>query len=79
MNHTEKNSKMKSSKKSKTRKILEHLQSNKVITPQIALRNFSHFRLAVVINRLRNEGFNIITTMKSNALGECYAEYKLVK
>ena len=68
---------MKNGPKSKKGKILKHLQDGKTITPQIALRMYGHFRLAVVINRLRNEGYNITTTIKWSLFEEPYGEYTL--
>lgn len=68
---------MKNDPKSKKGKILKHLQAGKTITPYIALSQFSHFRLASCICRLRDEGFNITTTMKTNTFKEPFAEYNL--
>ena len=68
---------MKNDKKTKKGQILKHLQAGKVITPHIALRLYSHMRLASCINRLRNEGYNIKTTMKMSLFNEPFAEYKL--
>ena len=69
---------MKNDPKGKKGKILAHLQRGQVITPQTALRLYGHMRLASCIHRLRGEGYNIITTMRTSLHGEPYAEYKLV-
>ena len=68
---------MKNDKKTKKGQILQHLQKGKTITPYIALAQFGHFRLASCICRLRNEGFNITTTIKRNLHQEPFAEYRL--
>ncbi len=70
---------MKNKPSTKKGKILKHLQDGKAITPLIALRLYSHFRLASCINRLRNEGYNIETVIKWGLFEEPYAEYSLEK
>lgn len=69
---------MKNSPESKKGRILRHLQRGQVITPQTALRLYGHMRLASCIHRLRGEGYNITTTMRTSLHGESYAEYKLI-
>ena len=68
---------MKNDPKSKKGKILKHLQDGKVLTHLIAIRLYSHSRLAVAINRLRDEGYDITTTMKKSMFNEPYGEYTL--
>jgi len=48
------------------------------ITPMHALNRFGCMRLAVVINRLRNDGMNIKTHMMNHD-GRTFAYYSLVK
>ena len=67
---------MKNQPGSKKGRILRHMQHGNIMTPMKALRNYGVFRLAVTINRLRNEGYNIETTMMTE--GEStFASYKL--
>lgn len=40
-------------------KIKEWLQSGKTLTAYMALEKFNHFRLAVVVQRLRKQGIDI--------------------
>lgn len=68
---------MKNDPKSKKGKILKHLQDGMFITHLMAIRLYGHSRLAVAINRLRNEGYNITTTMKKSMFNESYGEYKM--
>jgi len=65
-------------KASKEQRIFRHLNRGRKITQQIAIRKFRHYRLAVVIHRIRKAGFNIETTMKTEH-GSTFAEYKMLK
>jgi hypothetical protein len=56
--------------------ILEHLESGKKITPIEALNMFGCFRLAAVVFDLKQEGYDIRTTMIKNA-NKTFAEYSL--
>lgn len=62
---------------SKAKMIERHLLKGRKLTQQDAIRKFRHYRLAVVINRLRNKGCQIETTMKTE-LGSTFAEYKII-
>ena len=70
---------MKNAPDSKKGRILLHLESGRVITPQIAIGLYGAYRLASTINRLRNEGYDIKTTIMRNIFGELYASYSLKK
>ena len=63
---------------SKSQRIFRHLWKGRKITQRIAIRKFQHYRLAVVIERLRKRGYNITTTMREEN-GCTFAEYKLIK
>jgi hypothetical protein len=63
---------------SKEKRILRHLLKGRKITQQMAIRKFQHYRLAVVIHRLRESGYFIKTTMKTEH-GSTFAEYKMIK
>ena len=52
------------------------LLSGQSVTPLQALRRWGCFRLAVYVNRLRNEGMKIKTEMVS-AKGSTFAKYSL--
>lgn len=65
-------------KTSKSDLILNHLLDGKGITQRIAIDLYQHYRLASVINRLRNRGFNIETTMIITDTAS-YARYKLIE
>ena len=69
---------MKNDLETKKGKILRHLQDQGSITPEVALRVYGHFRLAVCINRLRNEGFHIKTKMMYSIRGDQFAVYSLI-
>ena len=68
---------MKNNPKEKKGMILRHLQRGQTITGTGALRLYGVYRLSSTIHRLRNEGYNITTTMRKSLHGESYAEYKL--
>lgn len=68
---------MKNDIQSKKGKILVHLQRGQTITPRQAIAIYGSFRLASTINRLRDEGFNINTIMRTNLQGEIFAEYSM--
>lgn len=53
------------------------LLEGKSITPIEALNKFQCFRLAAVINRLRNEGMSIVTEKYLTVSGKYVAKYYL--
>ena len=59
--------------------VRRHLEAGRSITPLEALGEYNIFRLASVINRLRDEGMPIGTFMKRSMMNKPYAEYKLVR
>lgn len=60
----------------KKEQILAHLKVGYSITPLEALRLFGSFRLGAVIFELKQEGYDIKTTMVSNGKSH-FASYKL--
>lgn len=65
-------------KKSKEARILNYLLKGKSLTQRQAIHKFDHYRLAVVICRLRDRGYMIITEMITE--NECtFAEYTLIQ
>tara|TARA_R110000823_G_scaffold61293_2_gene146166 strand:- start:50 stop:229 length:180 start_codon:yes stop_codon:yes gene_type:complete len=56
---------------------MNHLNTYKSISALEAQSNYSIWRLAAVVNRLRNRGMSLHTTMKTAPNGAKYAEYKL--
>ena len=61
---------------SKEQRIFRHLKKGRKITQRIAIRKFDHYRLAVVINRIRNAGHYIETMMRIEN-GCRFAEYRM--
>jgi hypothetical protein len=61
---------------SKEQRIFRYLKKGSMITQRIAIRKFHHYRLAVVINRIRNAGYYIETLMCSEN-GCIFAEYRM--
>ena len=57
--------------------ITNHLHNHGSITPLEAQSNYNIWRLAAVINRLKNRGFSITKQMKIAPSGAKYAEYSL--
>lgn len=62
--------------KTKTDRILNHLQNHKTITSMVAFKKYNATRLSSIIFNLRQRGYNITTEMKY-AKGVGYAEYRL--
>ena len=62
---------------SQTTIVMNHLNTYKSISALEAQSNYSIWRLAAVVNRLRNRGMSLHTTMKTAPNGAKYAEYKL--
>lgn len=61
-------------------KLKTYLLMGKSITSNQALKRWRTSRLAVFINRLRNEGMNIDTEMVTDKrTGDVYGKYKLAK
>ena len=56
--------------------VKKRLLKGKPITQRIAIEKFNYYRLASGINRLRERGMDIKTTMKEKN-GVQYAEYTL--
>lgn len=57
-----------------------HLKEGRTITPLQALTDYGCFRLASVVNRLRAEGMDIITNIKTSYKDDDvkhFAEYHL--
>tara|TARA_Y100001963_G_scaffold27424_1_gene37350 strand:+ start:1766 stop:2020 length:255 start_codon:yes stop_codon:yes gene_type:complete len=64
-------------KKSQKDSILNYLEEGNEITPIEALDRFGCFRLADVIFKLKQEGYDIQTKMVSNG-SKKYASYRLM-
>lgn len=62
-----------------TQRIRKHLEDGKTITPAIAIAVYGIFRLAAVVNDLRNMGVEIDAVIKHDEMGKKYAEYRLRK
>ena len=60
-------------------KILKALKRGRKLTAMKALKEFKCFRLASRINDLKNQGFNIVSTLKKTKDGKRFAEYQLIK
>lgn len=63
--------------KSQPQIVREHLQQGKAITPAQALLVYGISRLAPAIERLRDSGLVIDTTMREDEVGKRYASYTL--
>lgn len=57
-------------------KVKEHLKTYGSISALEAQSNYQIWRLAAVINRLKNAGLSINTVMKTAPNGAKYAEYR---
>jgi len=73
-------------KKNQKRLILEHLKRfnpdtgrRHTLTPLEALGMFGIFRLAARVKELREDGYQIATHLKTDAMGKRYAKYELVR
>ena len=59
--------------------VIAHLKQGLEITPLDALEQYGIFRLSAIIFNLKQEGYNIKTTMVKNKYGKKFASYKLVR
>jgi hypothetical protein len=57
--------------------VKKRLLKGKPITQKLAIEKYNYYRLSSGINRLRNRGMNIKTTMRKSG-DSSYAEYRLV-
>lgn len=57
--------------------VKKHLNTYGSISPLEAQSNYNIWRLAAVVNRLKNAGTDIVMNMKTAPSGAKYAEYKL--
>lgn len=62
--------------KTKQERVLNYMMKDNSITPKTAYRLFSTMRLADIIFKLRNKGWDI-TTYPVKRDGESYAKYRL--
>jgi len=62
----------------KQKLIEKALLNGEVITQRIAIERWQAYRLAVIVNRMRKKGIDVITTTISND-GVSYAEYHVEK
>lgn len=58
--------------------VRRHLMSGKPLTPIQALEKYGCYRLAAVVNRLRKDGYQIITELMKGQ-EHSYAKYKILK
>jgi hypothetical protein len=58
-------------------KIIKHLKMGKTISPLEAMGVLGVYRLAARIFELRQDGHNIVKTIKDDGQGRTYAEYYL--
>ena len=64
--------------KTQKERILNHLERGKSLTQLQALDKFGCMRLASVVNKLKNEGYDIETTMVHNKkTDKNYASYAM--
>lgn len=59
--------------------VTKHLNTYGSISPLEAQSNYNIWRLAAVVNRLKNAGTDIRMSMKTAPSGAKYAEYKLAR
>lgn len=59
------------------RKILGHLERRKSISPMEALTVYGTSRLAAAIHKLREAGYDIVTSLQEDDVGHRYARYSL--
>lgn len=64
---------------SKRDKVLKYLKSGRLLTKLKSLRLFGLINTGNVIHRLRNQGYNIETTMVRSSKDEVYAIYRMRK
>lgn len=58
-------------------RVRAHLEAGKTITPAVAITVYGIFRLASVIEDLRNAGMEIDMVLKYDEVGKQYGEYRV--
>ena len=59
-------------------KVLAHLKSGKTLSQAEAIQHFDCFRLSAVVERLRKQGYDIVTHVEPNLNGKgTHARYEL--
>ena len=60
------------------KQVLAHLKQGRSITQMDAIRLFKCYRLSAVVDKLRKQGFEIVTYNVRNSSGTgCHARYEL--
>jgi len=58
--------------------VLAHLKSGKTLSQAEAIQHFDCFRLSAVVERLRKQGYGIVTHVEPNVNGKgTHARYEL--
>lgn len=66
--------------KNQSEKILSHMKQDKTISQAEAIQYFDCYRLSSVIQRLRSQGYEIVTHSERNSLNSgSHARYELIK
>jgi hypothetical protein len=63
--------------KSQKQILLDHMLAGKSITPMKAMMVYGIGRLSARIRDLREEGHNVVTTIRTDERGHDYAEYRI--
>jgi len=59
--------------------VLDHLKQGRTISPVEAINYYDCFRLSAVINRLRKQGYDIVTHQEANQNNKgTHARYELI-
>lgn len=70
---------METSKRTKIGFLQTHFASGRSLTQLEAIGLYGAYRLAARVHELKNKGWDITTTIKTDTFGDKYAEYQLAK
>lgn len=60
--------------------VLDHLKQGKTLSQAEAIHHFDCYRLSAVVERLRKQGYDIVTHNEPNLNGKgTHARYELIK
>ena len=65
--------------KPQARRVLRHMEKGKSITPLEALGVYGIFRLAAVVFDIRKAGFDVTSSLHTDANGKRYSRYALAR
>jgi len=61
----------------KQKKVMNYLLKGNTLTQKQAIARWEHYRLAVVVGRMKQMGYNVLTDLLKTKEGGTYARYRV--